>query len=83
MKAKVNPKTGMIALVACASVMNVKEGNIFGALPKDAAQILAKKHATLCGKLPEGSDKWDSVDINIEQGVVGEAEKASEKPAAK
>lgn len=77
MKAKVNPKTGMVALVATKSVMNVKEGKIFGALPKDAAVYLSKKHATLCKELPEASAKWKSVDINVEQGVAGKTEPMS------
>ena len=76
MQVKVNPVTGMVALVAGPDVFNIKEGAVFGALPKDAASILAKKHATLCEDLPEGSEDWDTVDINLEQGVAGDVEKA-------
>lgn len=84
MKAKVNPKSGMVALVAGKSVMNVAPGKVFGVRPKDAAKLLQKKQATLATKLPDDSNKWDEVDINIEQGVVGDAKQGeAEKPPAK
>ena len=80
MKAKVNPTTGMVALVALAGMMNVKEGAVFGALPKDAARLISKKAAKLLpeAKLPEKIKDWKIAELNIEAGTAAEGDEISE-----
>lgn len=86
MKVKVNPITGMVALVAGKGILNQKEGRVFGALPKDAARLLASKAASVFDKLPDlpKGESWNEVDINVDKGIVGATEKGAEKaPEAK